>query len=93
VPFSHRALTELLANIFREAGVTEEDIEESKLSFIRLATRIGTTQLEAGTIIEYLRRLNEANGAFSVRLSTPMLTYLTCSIAVSPNIYCKIGVR
>jgi hypothetical protein len=58
----------LLANIFREAGVTEEDIEGARFSFKRLAMRIGTTQLEAGTIIEYQNRLREANEAVMVRL-------------------------
>jgi hypothetical protein len=66
-----------LADIFNKAGVTEADIEESKLSFTRLATRIGTAELEAGTIIEYQNRLKEANGAFMVCAFSPMLTYLT----------------
>jgi hypothetical protein len=66
-----------LADVFKKAGVTDADIEESKLTFTSLATRIGTTQLEAGTIIEYQSRLKEANGAFIVRPFSPILTQLT----------------
>jgi hypothetical protein len=51
-----------------EADVTEEDIEGARFSFKRLATRIGTAQLEAGTIIEYRNRLREAYEAIMVRL-------------------------
>jgi hypothetical protein len=65
---SHSVLAQLLANIFREAGVTEADIEGSRISLKRLATRIGTTRLEADTIIEYRNRLREANEAIMVRL-------------------------
>jgi hypothetical protein len=82
-----------LTDIFNKACVTEADMEERKLTFTTLATRIGTTQLEAGTIIEYQRRLDEANRAFSVRLFSPMSTYLTRYIVVGPNIYRKIGIQ
>jgi hypothetical protein len=67
---SLRAITELLANIFREAGVTETDIKGDRMSLKRLAAQIGTAELEAGTIIEYQNRLKEAYDDIMVRLTS-----------------------
>jgi len=62
-------VAEVLANVFKESGVTEAEIKENQANLKRLARRIGTTQLEASTISGYHGRLTKAKDDIMVSLT------------------------
>jgi len=86
-------MVELLANVFREAGVTEAEITENKTSIKRLAKRLGTTRVEANAINEYRGHLTEAKDSVMVRPNFPPLSPLTWHIAIAPSICRQMGPR
>lgn len=54
-------LQTILAKVFEEANITEADLTENKGNIKRLATRIGTTRIEAIIINRFSARLKESN--------------------------------
>ncbi|KAG8810333.1 hypothetical protein FRC18_004117, partial [Serendipita sp. 400] len=74
-------VTKLLANIFAESGITEEDIKTNKLAIPVLIRRIGTTKLEAGVINDYRLRLQTAQS----KIMHSLLLYIAISVGDSKD--------
>ncbi|KAG9045564.1 hypothetical protein FS842_001154 [Serendipita sp. 407] len=74
-------VTELLANILAESGITEEDIKTNKLTISVLIQRIGTTKLEAGVINDCRLRLQTAQS----KIMQSLLLYIASSVGGSKD--------
>ncbi|KAG8802333.1 hypothetical protein FRC18_007580, partial [Serendipita sp. 400] len=74
-------VTELLADILAESGITEADIKASKLTILVLVQRVGTTKLEAGVINEYRHRLEAAQ----LRIMRSLILYIASSVGDSKD--------
>ncbi|KAG8795791.1 hypothetical protein FRC16_009954, partial [Serendipita sp. 398] len=74
-------VTDLLANILAESGITEADIKTNKLTISVLVQRIGTTKLEAGIINDYRLRLQTAQS----KIMQSLLLYIASSVGDSKD--------
>ncbi|KAG8820109.1 hypothetical protein FRC19_009155, partial [Serendipita sp. 401] len=74
-------VTELLADILAESGITEADIKASKLTILVLVQRVGTTKLEASVINEYRHRLEAAQ----LRIMRSLILYIASSVGDSKD--------
>ncbi|KAG8780670.1 hypothetical protein FRC15_009348 [Serendipita sp. 397] len=74
-------VTDLLANILAESGITEADIKTNKLTISILVQRIGTTKLEAGVINDYRLRLQTAQS----KIMQSLLLYIASSVGNSKD--------
>ncbi|KAG8866486.1 hypothetical protein FRC20_008413 [Serendipita sp. 405] len=74
-------VTDLLANILAESGITEADIKDNKLTISVLVQRIGTTKLEAGVINDYRLRLQTAQS----KIMQSLILYIASSVGNSKD--------
>ncbi|KAG8831557.1 hypothetical protein FRC17_002971, partial [Serendipita sp. 399] len=72
----HDLLLKLLADIFAESQIKDEDIEANKLTLKVLARRIGVTKLESEAINDYRSRLTMAQSGIVQQL----LLYVASSV-------------
>ncbi|KAG9054182.1 hypothetical protein FS842_005878 [Serendipita sp. 407] len=74
-------ISELLADVFAESGITDSDIQSNKMTLQGLVRRVGITQLESGVIRDYQRRLESAK----LGILQSLLLYIASSVGNSED--------